>query len=275
MGDEDWWRQRSGLILSQPDCRGGDRDGEGKRLFVQCFFHSGLEAMEMKWKKMEEEEEYEEQRKKARRVSETTGTFFFSLLSRSILAETAHEGNESDEGEYEEGPAEIICWVSGVLDPEGSASGDVLTSVKREGHWDKMDSDQTASSNLALSSWHGCCLPCCSRIFAFLVLVSGEKALQLGLQVIAKIKGYADSAQAPEFFTTAPALVITKAISNAGLDASQIDYYEINAAFSESLNVHGGAVSLGHPLGCSGACILVTLLGVIYKLPFPCNAFLV
>ncbi|XP_062114222.1 acetyl-CoA acetyltransferase 1-like [Humulus lupulus] len=112
---------------------------------------------------------------------------------------------------------------------------------------------------------------------AALVLVSGEKALQLGLQVIAKIKGYADAAQAPEFFTTAPALVIPKAISNAGLDASQIDYYEINEAFSvvalanqkllglnpESLNVHGGAVSLEHPLGCSGARILVTLLGVL------------
>ncbi|XP_062114129.1 acetyl-CoA acetyltransferase 1-like [Humulus lupulus] len=117
---------------------------------------------------------------------------------------------------------------------------------------------------------------------AALVLVSGEKALQLGLQVIAKIKGYADAAQAPEFFTTAPALVIPKAISNVGLDASQIDYYEINEAFSvvalanqkllglnpESLNVHGGAVSLGHPLGCSGARILVALLGIIYKLPF-------
>ncbi|XP_062114990.1 acetyl-CoA acetyltransferase 1-like [Humulus lupulus] len=77
-------------------------------------------------------------------------------------------------------------------------------------------------------------------------------------------------------FTTAPALVIPKAISNADLDASQIDYYEIKEAFSvvalanqkllglnpESLNVHGGAVSLGHPLGCSGARILVTLLGV-------------
>ncbi|KAI4298835.1 hypothetical protein L6164_032351 [Bauhinia variegata] len=112
---------------------------------------------------------------------------------------------------------------------------------------------------------------------AALVLVSGEKALQLGLQVIAKIKGYADAAQAPELFTTAPALAIPKAISNAGLEAAQIDYYEINEAFSvvalanqkllglnpEKLNVHGGAVSLGHPLGCSGARILVTLLGVL------------
>ncbi|KAK7846547.1 putative acetyl-coa acetyltransferase [Quercus suber] len=116
---------------------------------------------------------------------------------------------------------------------------------------------------------------------AALVLVSGEKVLQLGLQVIAKIKGYADAAQAPELFPTAPALAIPKAISNAGLEASQIDYYEINEAFSvvalanqkllglspvslqEKVNLHGGAVSLGHPLGCSGARILVTLLGVL------------
>jgi len=112
---------------------------------------------------------------------------------------------------------------------------------------------------------------------AALVLVSGKKASELGLQVIAKIRGYDDAAQAPELFTTAPALAIPKAIANAGLEASQIDYYEINEAFSvvalanrmllglspEKLNVHGGAVSLGHPLGCSGARILVTLLGVL------------
>ncbi|KAL4364388.1 hypothetical protein AHAS_Ahas07G0001100 [Arachis hypogaea] len=110
---------------------------------------------------------------------------------------------------------------------------------------------------------------------AALVLVSGEKALKLGLQVIAKVAGYADAAQAPELFTTAPALAIPKAISRAGLEASQIDFYEINEAFSvvalanqkllgipsDKINVHGGAVALGHPLGCSGARILVTLLG--------------
>lgn len=84
-------------------------------------------------------------------------------------------------------------------------------------------------------------------------------------------------AQAPELFTTAPSLAIPKAISNAGLEASQIDYYEINEAFAvvalanqkllgldpAKVNVHGGAVALGHPLGCSGARILVTLLGVL------------
>ncbi|XP_038887269.1 acetyl-CoA acetyltransferase, cytosolic 1 [Benincasa hispida] len=112
---------------------------------------------------------------------------------------------------------------------------------------------------------------------AAIVLVSGKKALELGLEVIAKIKGYADAAQEPEFFTTAPALAVPKAISHAGLEASQIDFYEINEAFAvvalanqkllgispDKVNVHGGAVSLGHPLGCSGARILVTLLGIL------------
>ncbi|CAK9311788.1 unnamed protein product [Citrullus colocynthis] len=112
---------------------------------------------------------------------------------------------------------------------------------------------------------------------AAIVLVSGKKALELGLDVIAVIKGYADAAQAPELFTTAPAHAIPKAIANAGLHASQIDYYEINEAFSvvalanqkllgldpDRVNAHGVAVSLGHPLGCSGARILVTLLGVL------------
>uniref|UniRef100_A0A0A9CJE6 Acetyl-CoA acetyltransferase, cytosolic 1 n=1 Tax=Arundo donax TaxID=35708 RepID=A0A0A9CJE6_ARUDO len=112
---------------------------------------------------------------------------------------------------------------------------------------------------------------------AAIVLVSGEKAKNLGLQVLARIRGYADAAQAPELFTTTPALAIPKAISNAGLQTSQIDYYEINEAFSvvalanqrllgipsEKLNLSGGAVSLGHPFGCSGARIIVTLLGIL------------
>ncbi|XP_074357837.1 acetyl-CoA acetyltransferase 2-like [Apium graveolens] len=114
---------------------------------------------------------------------------------------------------------------------------------------------------------------------AALVLVSGETAVRLGLEVIAKISGYGDAAQSPELFTTSPALAIPKAISNAGIEASQVDFYEINEAFAvvalanqklldlnpEKINIHGGAVALGHPLGCSGARILVTLLGVLKK----------
>ena len=112
---------------------------------------------------------------------------------------------------------------------------------------------------------------------AALVLMSKEKAEELGLKPIAKILGYADAQQAPEWFTTAPSKAIPRALENAGVDASQVDYYEINEAFSvvalannqilnldaAKVNVNGGAVSLGHPLGASGARIVVTLLNVL------------
>ena len=112
---------------------------------------------------------------------------------------------------------------------------------------------------------------------AALVLMSKEKAEELGLKPIAKILGYADAQQAPEWFTTAPSKAIPRALENAGIDASQVDYYEINEAFSvvalannqilnldaAKVNLNGGAVSLGHPLGASGARIVVTLLNVL------------
>lgn len=112
---------------------------------------------------------------------------------------------------------------------------------------------------------------------AALVLMSKEKAEALGLKPIAKILSYADAEQAPEWFTTAPALAVPKAVKKAGLQMSDINYWELNEAFSvvgiensrrmqldpEKVNVHGGAVSLGHPLGCSGARIVVTLINVL------------
>ncbi len=112
---------------------------------------------------------------------------------------------------------------------------------------------------------------------AALVLMSKEKAEQLGLKPLAIIRSYADAEQAPEWFTTSPSKAIPKAISKAGLKMADINYYEINEAFSvvslannkemgldaAKVNVNGGAVSLGHPLGCSGARILVTLIQVL------------
>jgi acetyl-CoA C-acetyltransferase len=109
---------------------------------------------------------------------------------------------------------------------------------------------------------------------AALVLMSKEKADGLGLKPIAVIMGYADAEQEPIWFTTSPALALPKAIEKAGLTKEQIDLWEINEAFSvvsienakrlgiqqEHLNIHGGAVSIGHPLGCSGARIIVTLI---------------
>lgn len=112
---------------------------------------------------------------------------------------------------------------------------------------------------------------------AALLLVSKEKANQLGLKPIAIIRGYADAEQAPEWFTTSPSLAIPKALKKAELKIEDIDFFELNEAFStvgivntqklnldpKKVNVNGGAVSLGHPLGCSGARIVVTLINVL------------
>lgn len=112
---------------------------------------------------------------------------------------------------------------------------------------------------------------------AALVLVSGEKLKALALKPLAKILSYADAEQAPEWFTTTPSLAVPKAVEKAGLKMEDIEYWELNEAFAvvgientkrmklnpERVNVHGGAVSLGHPLGASGARIIVTLLHVL------------
>ena len=112
-----------------------------------------------------------------------------------------------------------------------------------------------------------------------LVLVSKEKAEELGLKPLAKIRGFADAATDPLWFTTAPALAIPKALKHAGVTADEVSYYEINEAFSavalanqrelkldnDRLNVFGGAVALGHPLGASGARIITTLNSVLHQ----------
>lgn len=112
---------------------------------------------------------------------------------------------------------------------------------------------------------------------AAVVLMSKEKADAMGIKPLAIIRSYADAEQAPEWFTTTPSLAVPKAVAKAGLEMSAIDYVELNEAFSvvgianiqkmkldpAKVNVHGGAVSLGHPLGCSGARIIVTLLHVL------------
>ncbi|HET8963368.1 MAG TPA: acetyl-CoA C-acyltransferase [Chitinophagales bacterium] len=112
---------------------------------------------------------------------------------------------------------------------------------------------------------------------AAVVLMSKEKAEKLGVKPLAIIRGYADAEQAPEWFTTTPSLAVPKAVAKAGLKMENIDYFELNEAFSTvglvniqkmkldpaKVNVNGGAVSLGHPLGCSGARIIVTLLHVL------------
>jgi acetyl-CoA C-acetyltransferase len=112
---------------------------------------------------------------------------------------------------------------------------------------------------------------------AALVLMSGEKAAHMGLKPLARIVSYADAEQAPEWFTTTPSIAVPKAVAKAGLRMEDIEYWELNEAFAvvgientkrlkldpARVNVHGGAVSIGHPLGASGARILVTLLHIL------------
>lgn len=112
---------------------------------------------------------------------------------------------------------------------------------------------------------------------AALLLMSEEKAISLGLKPLAYIKGYADAAQEPKYFTTSPAKALPKALAKANLKLEDIDYFEFNEAFSvvglanskilgldhNKVNINGGAVSLGHPLGCSGTRIIVTLLNIL------------
>jgi acetyl-CoA C-acetyltransferase len=112
---------------------------------------------------------------------------------------------------------------------------------------------------------------------AALILMSEARALELKLKPLAYINGYADAAQEPKWFTTSPAKALPKALAKAGLSQEEVDFFEFNEAFSvvglanakilgidaEKINVNGGAVSLGHPLGCSGARIIVTLISVL------------
>src|SRR5690606_34824064 len=112
---------------------------------------------------------------------------------------------------------------------------------------------------------------------AALVLVSKEKLDELGLKPIGRIVSYADAEQAPEWFTATPSLAVPKAVAKAGLKMEDISYWELNEAVAvvgientkrmkldpSKVNVHGGAVSLGHPLGASGARIIVTLINVL------------
>jgi acetyl-CoA C-acetyltransferase len=114
---------------------------------------------------------------------------------------------------------------------------------------------------------------------AALILMSGEKVKELGLTPLAKVISYSDAEQDPKWFTTTPALALPKALAKANLTSNEIDFFEFNEAFSvvgivntqllqlnsNKVNVNGGAVSLGHPLGCSGARIVVTLIHVLQQ----------
>jgi acetyl-CoA C-acetyltransferase len=177
------------------------------------------------------------------------------------------------------------AWEEGRFDTEvvpvavPQRKGDPVM-VSRDEEYTNVKLDKIASLNAAFTKEGTVTAANASTIndgAAALVLMSEEKALALGLKPLAYIRGYADAEQEPKWFTTSPAKALPKAIAKAGLNIEDIEVFEFNEAFSvvgivnskilnldpAKVNINGGAVSLGHPLGCSGARIVVTLLHVL------------
>jgi acetyl-CoA C-acetyltransferase len=157
--------------------------------------------------------------------------------------------------------------------------GDPITVIKDEEPFN-VKFDKIASLNPAFTKSGSVTAANASTMndgAAALILMSGERMEALGLKPIAKIKSFADAEQDPKWFTTSPALALPKALKKANLSTEEIDFFEFNEAFSvvgivntnllkldpSKVNVRGGAVSLGHPLGCSGARIIVTLAHIL------------
>lgn len=177
------------------------------------------------------------------------------------------------------------AWDAGKFDNEvvpvavPQRKGDPIMVVKDE-EYTNVKLDRIASLNAAFTKEGTVTAANASTIndgAAALVIMSEEKANALGLKPLAYIRSYADAEQEPKWFTTSPSIALPKALKRAGLEISDVDFFEFNEAFSvvglanskilgldnDKVNVNGGAVSLGHPLGCSGARIIVTLLNVL------------
>lgn len=177
------------------------------------------------------------------------------------------------------------AWDAGKFDDEvvpvavPQRRGEPVMVVKDE-EYTNVKLDKIASLNAAFTKEGTVTAANASTIndgAAAVILMSEEKALSLGLKPLAYIKSYADAEQEPKWFTTSPSKALPKALKKVGLEVTDVDYFEFNEAFSvvglvnskilgldnDKVNVNGGAVSLGHPLGCSGARIIVTLLSVL------------
>lgn len=198
-------------------------------------------------------------------------------ISREEQDEFAIESYKRSQQAWNEGWFENEVVSVKITNPRG---GEIVVSRDEEPFNVKFD--KVASLKPAFSSQGTVTAANASTLndgAAALVLMSGEAVKKTGVRPIAKIVSYADAEQEPKWFTTTPSLAVPKAVQKAGLSMDQIDYFELNEAFSvvgientrrmkldaKRVNVFGGAVSLGHPLGCSGARILVTLINVLQQ----------
>ena len=179
------------------------------------------------------------------------------------------------------------AWADGKFDNEvvpvavPQRKGDPIMVTKDE-EYTNVKLDKIASLNAVFSKEGTVTAANASTIndgAAALIIMSEDKAKELGLTPLAYIRGFADAEQEPKWFTTSPSVALPKALKHAGITKEEVDFFEFNEAFSvvgivnakilgldtTKVNVNGGAVSLGHPLGCSGARIIVTLLNVLQQ----------
>lgn len=198
-------------------------------------------------------------------------------ISREQQDEFAIESYKRAIAAHEQGYFDDEVITVKVKDRKGNVSEVTIDEELKRVNYDKIpslrpvfDKDGTVTAANASSINDGA---------AAVLMMSEEKANELGLKPIAKIRSQASAAKAPEWFTTAPADAMPKALKRAGLDKNDIDLFEVNEAFSvvslannqimdldpDIVNIHGGAVSIGHPIGCSGARIVVTLLHALRR----------
>ncbi|MER3464154.1 MAG: acetyl-CoA C-acyltransferase [Chitinophagaceae bacterium] len=218
-------------------------------------------------------------------LTDCYSTLAMGCAADIIAAEDKVSREEQDAFATESYKRSQAAWEAGKFKDEvvpveiPSKKGDPVVVAKDEEPWN-VKFDKIASLKPAFSKEGTVTAANASTMndgAAAVVLMSKEKADESGIQPMAIIRSYADAEQEPAYFTTTPSIAVPKAVQKAGLKMSDVDYVELNEAFSvvgivntkrmnlnpEKVNVNGGAVSLGHPLGCSGARIVVTLINVL------------
>lgn len=218
-------------------------------------------------------------------LTDCYSTFAMGCAADVCAAENEVSREDQDAFATESYKRSQAAWESGKFSEEvipieiPSKKGESIVVLKDEEPWN-VKFDKIASLKPAFGKEGSVTAANASTMndgAAAVVLMSKEKAEELGITPIAIIRSYADAEQEPEWFTTSPSIAVPLAVKKAGLEMSQIDYVELNEAFSvvgivnskrlnldpAKVNVNGGAVSLGHPLGCSGARIIVTLINVL------------
>ena len=218
-------------------------------------------------------------------LTDCYGSFPMGCAADICAADNAISREEQDAFAIESYKRSQAAWEQGRFDDEivpvsiPTKKGDPLEVRKDEEPWN-VKFDKIASLKPAFGKEGTVTAANASTMndgAAAVVLMSKEKADELGIKPLAIIRGYADAEQEPTWFTTTPSIAVPKAVKRAGIEMGDVDYVELNEAFSvvgivntkkmnldpAKVNVNGGAVSLGHPLGCSGARIIVTLINVL------------